>query len=313
MVNLRTFNLNLLRVFEAIYRDGSVSRAAEQLGVSQSAVSNALDRLRHQLDDPLFVRSSQGMDPTPKADRLAAKLLDGMTTIRSALAEGTKFDPATSHRRFTLLMTDVGEITFLPTVLARLSQEAPFVDLVVIEQGLERYAELLENGTVDLAIGRITLPDNLSSESIHTSPFVVLLTRGNRYLKWSADGQPVLDLGAYLAAPHVMVKPRGMTGDLVEQALGSHLRRRIALSIPHATVLPTIIENTELLATIPQVCASYLVANSSLIAVPPPFKIADNSVQLWWHKRNTKDPGHRWLRDAFAERWQPDRFKHRPL
>lgn len=311
MVNLRTFDLNLLRVFEAIYRDGSVSRAADQLGVSQSAVSNALNRLRYHLADPVFMRSSQGMDPTPKATQLAATLLEGMMTIRSALVEGTTFDSATSHRRFTLLMTDVGEITFLPTLLARLSQEAPFVDLAVVEQGLERYAELLDNGTVDLAVGRITLPDNLSSESIHTSPFVVLLTRDNPHLRWSADDQPVLDLDAYLAAPHIMVKPRGMTGDLVEQALGSHPRRRIALSIPHATVLPMIIENTRLLATIPQVCANYLVANSSLITVPPPFEIAQNSVQLWWHKRNTKDPGHQWLRDACAERWQPERFKHR--
>ena len=308
LVNLRTFDLNLLRVFEAIYRDGSVSRAADQLGVSQSAVSNALNRLRYQLDDPLFVRSSQGMDPTPKAAQLAATLLEGMTTIRSALVESATFDPTTSRRRFTLLMTDVGEITFLPTILARLSREAPNVDLVVMEQGLERYGELLDNGTVDLAIGRIALLENFMSESIHSSPFVVLLSRDNPYLRWGANGEPMLDLDAYLAAPHVQVKPRGMTGDLVEQALRGYPRRRMAMSIPHATVLPVIIENTYLLATIPQVCANHLLANSSLISVPPPFEIERNSVSLWWHKRNHKDPGHRWLRDAFAERWQPERF-----
>lgn len=311
MVNLRTFDLNLLRVFEAIYRDGSVSRAADQLGVSQSAVSNALNRLRYQLNDPLFVRSARGMDPTPKAAQLALTLLEGMTTIRSALVESATFDPATSQRRFTLLMTDVGEITFLPTVLARLSREAPEVQLIVMEQGLERYGELLDNGTVDLAIGRISLTENLVSESIHTSPSVVLLSRDNPHLRVGANGEPILDLDGYLAAPHVIVKPRGMTGDLVDEALRGFPRRRIALSIPHATVLPIIIENTHLLATVPQVCAIYLVANSSLITVPTPFQIEQNSVQLWWHKRNDKDPGHRWLRDIFAERWQPERWSRK--
>ncbi len=301
MVNLRTFDLNLLRVFEAIYRNSSVSKAADQLGISQSAVSNALNRLRHQLDDPLFVRKSAGMEPTLKAINLGETLLEGMTTIRSALNEGTTFDPATSNRRFTLLMTDVGEITFLQIVLAKLSREAPHVDLVVVEQGLERYAELLDNASADLAIGRINLPEHLVSEAIHMSPFVVLLTRDHPGLQWDAKGNPTISQDAYLAAAHVEVRPRGASGDPVSQALGNLASsRRIALSIPHATVLPVLMEHTTLLATIPLVCGQYLVAHSSLITVPPPFKIEANIVQQWWHKRNSRDPGHRWLRHAFA-------------
>ena len=301
MVNLRTFDLNLLRVFEAIYRDGSVSRAADQLGVSQSAVSNALNRLRHHLGDPLFVRTSAGMEPTPKAARLAEVMLDGMTTIRSALSESGTFDPATSHRRFTLLMTDVGEITFLPVILATLDREAPNIDLVVIEQGLERYAELLDNGTVDLAIGRISLPEPLLSEPIHTSPFVVLVTREHPGLRWDENGAPSMSLDAYFAAAHVQVQPRGASGDPVTQALGpTAKRRRVALSIPHSTVLPRIMEHSNLLATIPLVCAEYLVEHSSLITVPPPFEIEQTWVCQWWHKRNSKDPGHIWLRRVFS-------------
>ncbi len=300
-VNLRTFDLNLLRVFEAIFRDGSVTSAAEQLGVTQSAVSNALNRLRYQLEDPLFVRTSHGMEPTPKAADLANSLLGGLTTIRSALVEGARFDPATSRRRFTLLMTDVGEVAFLPTILAKLSVEAPLVDLAILEHGLERYGELLDNGTADLAIGRITLSDTLQSQPIHTSPFVVLLTREHPLLKPGPDGRPALSFEDYMKAAHVRVMPRGATGDPVMKALGSQAQhQRTALSIPHATALPMIIENTLLLATIPQVCASYLIANSSLITVPPPFAIDQNLVLQWWHKRNSRDPGHNWLRSAFA-------------
>lgn len=301
MVNLRTFDLNLLRVFEAIYRDSSVSKAADQLGVSQSAVSNALNRLRYQLDDPLFVRTSQGMEPTPKAAQLSEALLQGMTTIRSALSQGATFNPMTSARRFTLLMTDVGEVAFLPVILSRLAREAPHVDLTVLEHGLERYEELLDNGTADLAIGRIALSEALVSETIHSAPFVVLMMRDHPLLDRDAAGQPRLEYRNYLAAPHVLVRPRGATGDPVSEALGADAReRRIALSIPHATALPSVVENTSLIATIPSVCAKYLVANSSLITVPPPFEIAQTYVQQWWHKRNSRDPGHRWLRQAFA-------------
>lgn len=301
MVNLRTFDLNLLRVFEAVYRDKSVSRAADQLGMSQPAVSNALNRLRRQIDDPLFIRGHDGMEPTPRSIRLATTLLQGMTSIRSALNEGAHFDPATSRRSFTLLMTDVGEVTFLPVVLSKLSREAPNVDLVVIEQGLERYPELLDNGTADLAVGRISLPEPLVSQSIHSSPFVILMTRDHPALSWSADGDPSITLDAYLDAAHVQVMPRGSTGDPVKEALGTvGRRRRMALAIPHATVLPMLIEQTTLLATIPLVCANSLVAHSALITVPPPFAIPQTFVQQWWHRRNTKDPGHLWLRDVFA-------------
>lgn len=300
-INLRTFDLNLLRVFEAISRDGNVSKAADQLGMSQSAVSNALNRLRNQFGDPLFVRTRHGMEPTPRAAQLTEALLHGMSTIRSALSEGGTFDPAVSTHRFTLLMTDVGQIAFLPTILSRIASEAPHVDLSVIEYGLERYEELLENGTADLAIGRISLSETLMSEQIHSAPFVVLLMRDHPLLRRDPRGELVLDYASYLAAPHVSVRPRGATGDPVSQALGADARkRRIALSIPHATALPTIIENTELIATIPSVCARYLVANSALVTVAPPLAIESNHVHMWWHKRNSRDAGHRWLRQLFA-------------
>ena len=301
MVNLRTFDLNLLRTFEAIFRDGSVSRAADQLGISQSAVSNALSRLRYQLDDPLFIRSNRGMEPTPKAVRLASTLLEGMTIVRSALAETATFDPATSTRRFTLLMTDVGEIAFLPVILPRLSREAPNVNVVVLEHGLERYAELLDNGTADLAIGRIALTGSLCSEPINAAPFVVMLMRDHPDLQWT-DGKPSLSFDSYIAARHVLVQPRGAIGDPVSEALGPNARRRrIALSIPHATALPMIIDNTDLMATVPEIFAQYARGNSGLITVPAPFPIGQTFVQQWWHKRNSKDPGHRWLRATLTD------------
>lgn len=301
MVNLRTFDLNLLRVFEAINRDGSVSKAADTLGLSQPAVSNALNRLRRQFDDPLFVRTRRGMEPTPKAGQLALAVHRGMTTIRAGLSAGVDFHPARSERRFTLLMTDVGEISFLPILLTELRRQAPGIDVSVVEAGLARYDELLENGTADLAIGRISLADTLSSELIHSSPFVVLLSRGHPRLRAGPDGRPTLSYEDYLAAPHVLVQPRGASGDPIREALGADAaKRRIGLSIPHATVLPMIIGDSELIATVPQVCAQNLIATGKLCQVEAPFAIPRNFVYQWWHKRNTADPGHRWLRGIFA-------------
>lgn len=301
VVNLRTFDLNLLRIFEAIHRDGSVSKAADTLGLSQPAVSNALNRLRRQFDDPLFVRTQRGMEPTPKAEQLALAVDNGMTTIRAGLSAGVDFDPARSERRFTLLMTDVGEISFLPILLSELRRNAPGIDISVVESGLGGYEELLDNGMADLAIGRIRLAETLSSELIHSSPFVVLLSRTHPRLGTAPDGRPTLSYADYLAAPHVLVQPRGASGDPIREALGEDAaKRRIGLSLPHTTVLPMIIGDTELIATVPEVCAQNLIASGKLCRVDVPFAIEHNFVYQWWHKRNTADPGHRWLRGIFA-------------
>ena len=307
MVNLRTFDLNLLRIFEALVQDQSVSRAADRLGLSQPAVSNALNRMRQQMDDPLFVRTHNGMEATPKAEQLATALLQGLTMIRAGLAAGTDFEPATAKRSFNLLMTDVGEIAFLPRVLATLKQSAPYIDLNVAEQGQERYGELLEAGMADLAIGRLDLPGTLTSQYIHTASYVVMVSRANPHLKQSASGKAFMSLEDYLSAPHVHVRSRGASGDPVAEALSENvMKRRIALSIPHATALPLIIGNTDLIATVAKACADYMVY-PGLCYVEPPFPIPEAAIHQWWHKRNTNDPGHRWLRQTFADAaaWAP--------
>jgi DNA-binding transcriptional LysR family regulator len=301
MVNSRTFDLNLLRVFEALSHDRSVSVAADKLGMTQPAVSNALNRLRAQFDDPLFVRTNKGMQPTPKAQLLAASFHDGLTTIRSGLSAATDFDPQTSTRRFTLLMTDVGEIAFLPSVLGILASEAPGIDINVRQSGVPEYEELLESGIADLAIGRIKLKDAFCSELIHTSPFVVLASKGNRYISRGPDGEPYISLADYLAAPHAMINSRGTSSNPIRHALGADFRRlRLALSLPHTTALPFILRGTDLLATVPQIVGSKVTETGGFVTVPAPIEIEPNFVYQWWHKRNMADPGNAWLRKAFA-------------
>lgn len=301
MVNLRTFDLNLLRVFEAVNIDRSVTRAADNLGMSQPAVSNALNRLRQQLDDPLFVRTPSGMDPTPKARELAKAVNSGLTSIRAGLMAGTHFDPAVSRRHFTLLMTDVGEISFLPPLLEAIGREAPNIDIHVLESGLETYGSHLESGLADLALGRISLSEGFEARLIHNSPFVVLLGKHNPVLRGSEPTS--ISYSQYMTCRHIIVQPRGASADPIHAALGKDAKRRkIALTIPHATALPGIMRNTDLLATIPKVAADKLVAadHDSLTSVPVPFEIPENEVFIWWHRRNTADEGHAWLRETLA-------------
>lgn len=306
MVNLRTFDLNLVRVFEAIWNDSSVSGAADKLGLTQSAVSNALNRLRHELDDPLFVRTRRGMQPTPRAQELAEIFHDAMTRIRGGLSVGTEFTPATAEKCFNLLMTDVGEGLFLPVILDKLRREAPGVDLNVMQVGMERYEDMIEDGLVDLAIGRIKLSDSFNNELIHSSPFVVLMSSQNPYVSRDKSGNATLTLDDYLSAPHVnidwqaSVEWQGRAYDPLLRALGTLAgRRRFALTIAHTTVLPLILERTDLMATIPMVFADKLTANQALCTYPTPFPVEPNFVYQWWHRRNDSDPANRWLRSLF--------------
>ena len=302
MLNLRTFDLNLLRVFEAIHHNRNISRAAEKLSMSQPAVSNALNRLREQFDDPLFVRTSRGMEPTPKAILLTSYITQGLTTIRAGLTSGVVFEPATSRRRFRLLLTDIGAIAFLPEVLSTLGQAAPNIDLDVAEFAVSNYAELLDEGIADLAIGRFELPSFLCSQLVHTSTYVVLLSRDHPILHFDDHGNPTIDYAAYIGAAHIVVAPPGSSGDPVGEGLGIDGNRlRIALTIPHIAVLPTIMRGTQLIATVPDVLAKHLVADGDLCTCELPFPVKGNRIYQWWHKRNDNDEGHRWLRELCAK------------
>ncbi len=302
MPNPRSFDLNLLRVFEAISHDGSISVAADKLGLSQPAVSNALNRLRLQFDDPLFVRTRHGMEPTPKAELLAQFVREGLATIRAGLTSGSSFDAAVTQRRFNLLMTDTGAMTFLPIILSVIGKVAPHIDLRISQPSMSTYDEMLGDGLVDLAIGRFKLDQSLCSQLIHTSALVVLISRKHRALEIAADGGPVISYQNYLQGPHVYVNAPGAFDDPLRHGLGADYSRiRNALTVPHVAVLPRLVGDTQLIATIPDVIAHDLALDDDVCICPIPFQTERNLVYQWWHKRNGNDAGHMWLRALFAK------------
>jgi len=298
MHNPNTFDLNLLRVFDALIREGGVSSAADRLGLSQPTVSNALKRLRALLGDPLFVRTRHGMEPTAFALRLCDPVQDGLSQIRTALSHAVTFDPMTSRRSFKLLMNDVGAATFLPEIIGRLVKEAPFVDLDVREIDHADYEDALDSATADLAVGRVKLSDSFRSEFLLKSIYVAILRSDHPALQRKRGVRPYLSLDHYVTGSHVMVSPRGASSNQVERAFdGITPARRNSLNVPHATSLINILPDTDLIATVPDKCVDFLCRDKRLTWVHLPLTIEPNLIYQWWHKRHDYDAAHKWLRE----------------
>lgn len=288
-------DLNLLRLMRVVDQEGSVTRAAERLGLSQPAVSNALSRLRRTLGDPLFVRSSAGMEATPRARRVLDSLDSALGMIRHGLNAGPDFAPATSEHTFEVLISDLGEIIYLPNLMRHLQMKAPGVRIRVRQLARGGYAQALEAGLADLAIGYLANPrGSLRSRRLFSDNFVCMVRTGHPVL--SAP----LTLERYLDLLHISITRAGARDSLVTASLaGLGVERQIALVIPHFAGAPQIVAATDLAVTVP----SKLVAvytSTGVVGVPPPFMIPEIVLAMFWHERLQEDMAHRWLRDVFV-------------
>lgn len=301
MINPNNFDLNLLRVFDALIRERSVSAAADRLGLSQPAVSNALSRMRKLLDDPLFVRTRRGMEATPFALRMKDPVQDGLLRIRAGISQTLTFNPQQSSRTFRLIMNDVGSASFLPGIMSRLMAEAKGINVEVCEIGHFAYEDLLDSGSADLAIGRVVLSDTFRSQFLTRTQYVAILRKDHPGLT-EENGNVCLSREAYINASHVVVTPAGATSNPVERTLASlNLDRRIVLRLPHATALVNILPATDLVSTLPERCRDFLTEEHGLVTVPLPISLEPNVIQQWWHRRHDYDAGHQWFRGFVAE------------
>jgi DNA-binding transcriptional LysR family regulator len=304
---LTRVDLNLLVAFEALARELSVTRAAQRLGVTQSAMSHSLRRLRELLDDPVLVRGRAGMVLTPRAGSLAVPLRGGLVTLGRALASPDPFQPATARRSFTLATPDLWDVLALPPLLERLGQDAPGVDLAVAPfSGSQGLADELEAGEVDLAVvaqvaDGPAVPDiptpGLVRRRLLRDSFSCLIRAGHPALRRGRT----LTLETYASLSHALIAPGGEGKGLVDQVLEQHgLRRRIALRLPHFYTAPAVIAHSDLVLTAPT-ALTWLRGDLPLVALPPPLPLPEHDVNLLWHQRFTDDPAHRWLRDLVAE------------
>jgi DNA-binding transcriptional LysR family regulator len=295
-VNITAVNLNLFVVFEALVAERNVTRAAKRLGVTQSAVSNALRQLRSLFDDPLFLRRSAGVEPTPRALALVEPVRRGLGALGDALSP-PRFDPKTADRTFVIATSDFVELVLLPPLLARLSAIAPGVRLEIVPWGLHEVPGLLARGEADLMIGYYgRIPAAHRESSLFTEEFMCLVRK-----KHPTVGR-TLTLKRWTSVPHVVVSQRPGSRSSVDRALAQlGLTRTIGVRVSHFSIVPEIVARTDFVAALSSRIAIPAARTHGLRLLAPPIALGTSIVGQVWHDRLDADPGHRWLRSVITE------------
>jgi DNA-binding transcriptional LysR family regulator len=298
-------DLNLLPIAFALYDELSVSRAARLLGMSQPAVSMALRRMREAFDDPLFIRVPTGVAPTPRAHAIIQAARPLIARLQEDLLKGQTFDPGTSTRTFTLALSDVGEMAFLPIVLGPLRSQAPRCAIRSVSVPPVQLAHELEKGEVDVAVGYLpTLASkNFRQRRLSTHRFACLMRADH------PSRAERISAADFLAAEHIVVREDGRSQEVVERFFERRrVRRKVAVYASHFLGVPFIVARSNLIATVPYAVANDFAAMSPQLAVAlPPFEIPGFELKLHWHRRFDNEPRNRWLRDQLVALFRDDR------
>lgn len=294
-MNLNKVDLNLFVVFDAIYTEANLTRAGQIIGITQPAVSNALARLRESFNDPLFVRTAQGMVPTPMAQNIINPVRSALALLRVSVQESRTFNPLQANKTFRISMTDLTEAVVLPPLFQRLRKQAPSV---VVESLLSHRRET----TSDLAAGRL---DFAIDAPLNTDPQV-------RHVKLMEDryvcamrpahplaGQPSISLDEYLGLTHIHISTRRNGLGQVDLALGKMgLQRKITLRSQHYLMASNVLQHTDMVMTVPERFAR----RHALHFVALPLNDLPNvETHLYWHESTEQDPANRWMRELLIE------------
>ncbi|MEK8028311.1 MAG: hypothetical protein RLY78_2483 [Pseudomonadota bacterium] len=300
-MNFRTFDLNLLRVFDAVMAERNLTRAAGQLAMTQPAVSQALRRLREAVGEPLFTRAAHGVRPTQRAHDLWPPVQQALRQLRQTL-DPVDYDPQTAPQSFVLAMADATAALMLPPLMADLGARAAQARLRVLPLATRDPGALLDRGEADLAIGHfpevvarlsgLGAQADLAHRALYPSRYVCVMRRGHPL----ADGP--LDLERYCAADHLLVSFSGRPQGLIDEALSALGRqRRLVLTVNQFFTAGRVVAATDLLAVLPEAFLPMTGAAEALISRPLPLPIAPMAVHLLWHRRLDHHPAQRWLRE----------------
>ena len=305
-MDLESLDLNLLRVFEALVATKSVTAAGERLGLTQSAVSNALRRLREAFDDPLFVRTPDGMCPTSLGAELAEPVLEGLAKLRAGVERERVFDAALSRRTFRLYVSDVGQMVFVPRLMRHLAQAAPGVRVETLELPSSQAEEKLIAGEIDLAAGYfLDFNAGFYKQTLFSERYVCVVDAKHP----SVSDPPTVE--QYLAASHVVYRPAGGSHasfeDWIAKLYAQHgAVRRVTVRLAHSLGLIDIVQGSALVLTIPSRLAHAMSGYADLRVLPLPFDAPRFDITQQWHERLHHDPAHQWLRatmvSLFGER-----------
>ena len=292
VMNLAAFDLNLLLVFDAVMQDRSVTRAGGRIGLSQPAMSHALNRLRYMLKDELFIRTPGGMKPTPRAEQLALPVRNALNEMQLALEPET-FIPAEADRRFALAVNNYAAVVLAPPLVAAVSAAAPAVHLDLRPSGTLDIVAQLDRGDVDLALGGMDSPgERFATAPLLEDPFVMVMRRGH------PASQRKLSAAAFAALPHLEISSSREDTGFIDRWLGEHgFARRIALRAPYLSAAAILVQS-DLVATLSRRIAQEFVRNHPLELRKPPYDSPRVRTLMLWHRRLDRHPAHRWLRDV---------------
>lgn len=306
-MNLSRIDLNLLVYLDALLREKNVTRASEQLGITQPALSNGLRRLRELFNDPLLVRTSEGMTPTERALELQPQVRNILSAVEQAVLPVNAFEVTESTRVFRIMASDYAESTLLTPLLFKLRKEAPNLTLDILTPSDVTFQDL-EQGKIDMAINRFDrLPQSFHQATVWRDNFSCLMSGDN-------PAAQHFDMNAFLAAPHIWVSKTGMgVGRGMSQRDSQRLgwvdealaefghERQIRVFTRHYQVAALLAQHPDLIATLPSQLANLYRENPKLVVRKPPFMIIPIELKLAWSPLLQHDPGHIWLRRRIVD------------
>lgn len=291
------YDLNLLPVFIALMEERSVTRAALRLGITQPALSNALNRLRDTLQDPLFIRERYGIKPTQFAEEIAPVIVESLGRLDEVLVGRQHFDPATATRQLNIAVNTYVEVVLVPGIVARLRAQAPGIKMSLAPYGNDLAETGVISGTTDMVLGRIVEPpDNLIIQHLMDDSLACVVRADH------PDIGDSLSREQYEALRHVNIQPPGRLRAGLFQALDRQgLRRELAISVTHFLAVPEIIAVTDYCATLPRHICKQIARDPRLKVVEAPVDLGTFPVQIAWHVRYRNDPAHKWFRQLLVE------------
>lgn len=300
MSELRNFDLNLLVAFKHLLEEKSVSRSAEKMFISQSAMSHVLQRLRRQLDDPVLVKTPKGMRPTQRALALFDPICAVLKSVETIVQPPEEFSPEASQRRFVIAMSDYIEFTLLRALCETLTKEAPNIELH-IKQHSGAFAETcIEECDVDLVIG-LNAPRNPPSYLRHETLFnegLICVVRQDHPEFVGSE----ITLEQFLLSRHMLISQRDDGTSLIDDWLEEHRKKRkISVIVPNFLSACSIIAHTDLVLTAPRRIGEYFARLAPLKMTPAPIEFPECAVTMAWHSSHEKEPGHAWLRQQIHE------------
>lgn len=304
-VELKDIDLNLLVVFNQLLIDRRVSIVAEKLGQTQPSISNALNRLRRILGDELFLRTSKGMEPTSLSIQLAEPISYALSAIHSTLNQQALFDPERTSRTFTIGMTDIGEIYFLPRLMDTLSGIAPNISVNTVRNTTLNLKEAMESGQVDLAIGLLPqLKAGFFQQRLFEQRYVCLMRIGHPLDKKK------ISVDEFSRADHVKVVASGTGHARLDEAIERKgIRRNIRLTVPHFVAVGHILSTTDMIATVPERYARECLGPFHLRYLPHPVALPETGINCFWHAKFHKEPGNQWMRRLIFDLFSDNRKK----